>query len=264
MGGGMKVVFLDIDGVLQPRTNKRGEHRKEIPAFCRMMDKRMKGLYHYEGWLGESGFDLMDVGAVRYDWDVTAVETLRRLLDKSKAKIVLSSDWKDMRAMRLMKALLAIHDLDGYLWDRTISSDYLWLSHEFPFEVGEKYRKDYITEISKVEDAIAKSHGLKNRIEMDQRVAEILEFLDRHPEIVSYVAVDDRNLVPGLEGHFIQTWPALTLGDGRKMLKCLAVEDGPYRLPQGCHTNGLKRIRSDYLPIIDRLWRKEPALHVPS
>ncbi len=54
MGGGMKVVFLDIDGVLQPRTNKRGEHRKEIPAFCRMMDKRMKGLYHYEGWLGES------------------------------------------------------------------------------------------------------------------------------------------------------------------------------------------------------------------
>ena len=159
---------------------------------------------------------------------------------------------------------MAIHDLDGYLWDRTISPDYLWLSHEFPFEVGEKYRKDYITEISKVEDAIAKSHGLKNRIEMDQRVAEILEFLDRHPEIVSYVAVDDRNLVPGLEGHFIQTWPALTLDDGRKMLKCLAVEDGPYRLPQGCHTNGLKRIRSDYLPIIDRLWRKEPALHVPS
>ena len=40
--------------------------------------------------------------------------------------------------------------------------------------------------------------------------------------------------------------------------------DGPYRLPQGCHTNGLKRIRSDYLPIIGRLWRKEPALHVPS
>ena len=120
---------------------------KKRPAFCRMMDKRMKGLYHYEGWLGESGFDLMDVGAVRYDWDVTAVETLRRVLDKSKAKIVLSSDWKDMRAMRLMKALLAIHDLDGYLWDRTISPDYLWLSHEFPFEVGDKYRKDYITEM---------------------------------------------------------------------------------------------------------------------
>ena len=46
----MKVVFLDIDGVLQPRTSKRQEHRKEIPAFCRMMDKRVKGLYHqYRG-----------------------------------------------------------------------------------------------------------------------------------------------------------------------------------------------------------------------
>ena len=47
----MKVFFLDIDGVLQPRTSNRYEHRKEITAFCRMKDKRMKVFYLYVGWL---------------------------------------------------------------------------------------------------------------------------------------------------------------------------------------------------------------------
>ncbi|GAB6888474.1 hypothetical protein JCM13304A_19730 [Desulfothermus okinawensis JCM 13304] len=107
----MKIVFLDIDGVLQPSYYQR--------RFKHDLDKLQAGLaqkYNDSGFLKLNKYD---IGAVYYDWQLKAVENLKTLLNNTGAKIVLSSDWKRGRTLDELKRLFKIHDLDEFLIDTT-------------------------------------------------------------------------------------------------------------------------------------------------
>lgn len=102
-----RVVFLDIDGVLQPVGNQyRFEHDMEA------LRKRLADEYGEPEYLN---LDKYDVAAVYYDWDKDAVNELKQMLDESGAEIVLSSDWRFSKNLSQMKLLFKIHGLDGYL-----------------------------------------------------------------------------------------------------------------------------------------------------
>ena len=82
----MKVVFLDIDGVLQPyNSGKRFEvDRVEVQKkLTKELGVDYMKYYEY------------DVAAVALDWDTDAVERIRNILVKTDSKIVVSSDWRD-------------------------------------------------------------------------------------------------------------------------------------------------------------------------
>ena len=110
--GVMKVIFLDIDGVLQPSTNQKrfDVDRKETAA---MLAKQYCDDIYTE-------LDEYDVAAVYCDWDVKAVGLLKECMDKTGARIVLSSDWRETRSRRDMLALLRLHGLDGYYEDQLL------------------------------------------------------------------------------------------------------------------------------------------------
>ena len=79
---------------------------------------------------------------------------------------------------------------------------------------------------------------------VDERAIEIREYLDRHPEITSYITIDDRDLVYGLDGHAIVTdHDIMDQIDYYTGMDILAKEDGPFPLPESCKTPELEAWR---------------------
>jgi hypothetical protein len=193
-GGGVpenvsKVVFLDIDGVLQP-DNARidvADDKKSLESFYDELYRLHKIDY--------SVYSDVIVMTVFYLWDKDSIQNLKYILDQTGAKIVLSSSWR-MFPMSKMSDLFKIHGLDGYYLDNTIREDFRFIQQLRKDECC--YRNFYV-----------------------DRVIEILEYVKKYPNIKNYVAIDDMSLIPGLENHFIHTNQVLTAEQAVRAIEIL-------------------------------------------
>ena len=105
------VIFLDIDGVLQPYSDqKRFEH--DLHELLKTLAEE----YEDELYLDLDRFDL---GCICYDWDVGAVERLRSICEDFRAEIVLSSDWRRGKSIEALKAYFRIHKLHYFVKGKT-------------------------------------------------------------------------------------------------------------------------------------------------
>jgi len=175
MAGHERVIFLDIDGVLQGYSSqKRFKFIKDMPALQKELTEK-----HGVDYLS---YDKYDVGAVYYDWDPHAVYLIKKILDETLAMIVISSDWRCTEGgLQRMKDLFRLHGLDEYVVDVT---------DDFRYEDRRNRAKEY------------EGYSV--------RTVEILEYVKKHPEIKKFVAIDDMDLSLGLEGHFVQTTHLIT------------------------------------------------------
>jgi hypothetical protein len=191
-----KIIFLDIDGVLQPDGKQdRFEHiifhsdtgNADLqPDVIAELDEKYG--------LNYGVYDTYDVGAVYYDWDKKSVAELKRILETVGAKIVISSDWRDETINRMID-LCKIHGLDDYIIDATSKEN-----HDAITAKNEKYRKI-----------------------RGYRPLEIMYYLDTHPQIKQYVAIDDINMTEELgEQHTVVTHYKMTEKDADK---CIALFD---------------------------------------
>ncbi len=110
----MNIVFLDINGVLQPDYYK---HRFSV-------DKSILKKLSNKHNIDYSQYDFYDVAAVYCDWDEQAVVRLKYILDETNSKIIVSSDWRNDRLPNKMKDLLTIQGLDRYWFADNICLGY--------------------------------------------------------------------------------------------------------------------------------------------
>ena len=187
-----KVVFLDIDGVLQPFTQYRFEHIQNGDLERVYEELQQKTGVDYRQ------YDKYDVAAVYYDWDLHAVSELKRVLDTTAAKIVLSSSWRDETDDR-MRDLFRIHGLEQYFIGGTKLLEF------------ERDISPYLAVLNLTDDMLYCA-----------RSVEILLYLHEHPEIKRYVAIDDMTL-KGLGENFVQTTARLTPELADRCIEVLSV-----------------------------------------
>ena len=99
----MNIVFLDIDGVIQP-------YDSDMYFFDSKMIKEISNIYGID----YSMYNPSDVISAYYDWDKQAISRLKYILNETKSKIIISSNWRSTSQPNKMKDLLAIHGLDVY------------------------------------------------------------------------------------------------------------------------------------------------------
>ncbi|MDR1554136.1 MAG: hypothetical protein LBS69_11880 [Prevotellaceae bacterium] len=188
-----KVLFLDIDGVLQPGSyQKRFKHIDE-------MDVLYKELFDKYG-IDYSPYFKYDVAAVYYDWDKESLQELRRILDTTGAKIVISSDWRQSKPIECLRNFFRIYDMADYVVDYTPDFDY----------------KTY-KEIQQSEERYKDIH--------EWRCIEILEYLKAHPEIEKWAAIDDLPLNRYLNNAVLTSSYKLVKVDADKCIEILGVAD---------------------------------------
>jgi len=178
-----KALFLDIDGVIQPFTEYRFEHVNkddEMELLFKELENEFKVDYRE--------FNRYDVAAAYYDWDKDAVKEIKRILDTTGAKIVVSSSWRGGITGGYFPFLLCIHDLQKYLYGYA------------PIFFG----------------GLPEYEGIEHT-----RSIEILEYLKMHPHIKKWVAVDDINLSKDFPDNAVVTYPKITTADADKCIEIL-------------------------------------------
>ena len=110
----MNIIFLDIDGVLQP-----------YDAECRYLiqDKQIINRLSLQFGVDYSKYSFEDVISVVYDWDYQAISRLKYILEQTNSKIIVSSNWRRKNQLYKMRDLLKIQGLDKYWLDDTPIDD---------------------------------------------------------------------------------------------------------------------------------------------
>jgi hypothetical protein len=252
----VKVIFLDIDGVLQPHGRQnRFKHMDGIDELTGQLNRELDYDFDYIQLCKESRFASYDIMAVYYDWDMNSVELLSRLLDEEGAKIVLSTDWRE-KGDDVMKALFAIHHLEKYWYGATDyePEQYREIT-DFSEEAKKQRQSDWDTAQIRMEafkdlqEKLGEKHyphvirGWNDSDYLDFRTVEIREYLDRHPEITDHVTLDDRNISYGLDGHAVITHNIITEKDFHQAQAILRQHDGPYPLPTDVKSEKLDAYR---------------------
>ena len=162
------------------------------------------------------------MAAVYFDWSKSAVAYFTDILQKSDAKIVISSDWRD-EGEYAIKLFLSVYGLDKYYYGLVDASYYV--------SVGDRYIKRDFPRQKQAEKYFQSIRP--EGVYFDSRASEIRDYLDQHPEVTSYVAIDDRNLGFPVDGHFVHVRHGeLKAEDCELAKKLLQQEDGPYPLPR--------------------------------
>ena len=109
------VIFLDIDGVLQP-PSRQTRFKHDLEELRRSLADKFDDATYLS-------MDKYDLGAVYHDWDSESVERLRALCADFGASVVVSSDWRRSNSIRGLQALFRVHDLHEYVTDVTKEID---------------------------------------------------------------------------------------------------------------------------------------------
>ena len=161
----MKILFLDIDGVLNDRPLVEAAHAAAV------------ALNKTGTIIEEPSFD-MYVEMIKEEF----VTNLNTILDRTGAKVVVSSTWRKVMPMDMLQRVLDTKGFKHTLFDRTESS------HKIMIQDGEgTWRSPKFSQYT--------TRGL-----------EIAWWLHNHPEVTQFVVLDDDCDIAPLEDNWVRTY----------------------------------------------------------
>ena len=173
MRGIMNIVFLDIDGVLQP-------YDADSRFYCfdkKMKDKLIKDLSEKYN-IDYAKYSIYDVLAVYYDWHPQAIARLKYVLDSTESHIITSSDWRNEHFPDKIPNLLKIHDLAKYWYKDNIIVKEILPIHEI--------------RAKEIQDSLNK-YPIDNYVVLDD-MKELKEFFPNNSVITrDYMTINDMN-----------------------------------------------------------------------
>jgi hypothetical protein len=106
---GPAVIFLDIDGVIQPIGSQKRFDYNFSPSIEYLCKK-----FHNDIYKTMSPYDVM---AAYYDWDSDSLTLIRDLSTRENAGIVLHSSWANFITLEGLKGLFAFYGMDDFIID---------------------------------------------------------------------------------------------------------------------------------------------------
>lgn len=106
----MNVIFLDIDGVIQPLGSQERHSHDLVALRERLATERSSEFLT---------LDQYDIGAVYYDWPAKNVSAIKRLCREGNAQIVISSAWRRSKTLQQLQRLFSLHELETWVIDLT-------------------------------------------------------------------------------------------------------------------------------------------------
>jgi hypothetical protein len=194
-------------------------------------------------------------GVVMSEWDGDAVARLSEVLREQNAKFVLTSSLRECMGRDAIAALFSYHGLDERFHDITPTPAPLFLQR-FDRSLVEGasphgYLKRYVQTMHDLWIKVNEATGGVVR----HRALEILEYLDRHPEITSFTVVDGDDLSLGIgKKCMVKCNGPFSPRDATRLSKCLADASEVPRLPATCRTPALDLFRSSCIPCLYRRW----------
>jgi len=101
------IIFLDIDGVIQPYNNTN-RFKHDLDGTVNFLTNKYRDTSYKK-------MDKYDVCAAFYDWDEIGLGILKKALYKCNAYIVLHSGWREYMSLIEAKALFRLYDLEQEL-----------------------------------------------------------------------------------------------------------------------------------------------------
>lgn len=235
--------------------------RRDEHEIATELDKRPRDWtreeYYYVPLLKVPGYcKEFDIAANR--WDAAATKGFAEILEKHDAGFVLSSEIRERLGRRAIASLFALHDLDLRFVDMTVTPAPLFLDGMarklIDGAADRSLLELYTRTMRSLWDCLSGDGTGVRRI--DHRAVEIIEYLDRHPEIESFAVVDDRDLSIGLGAdRMVVCDEVLDEARLRKLDAALQNRQSIPRLPPGCRTDEFQRFRSECVPALYRRWR---------
>lgn len=103
------IIFLDIDGVIQPYNNQY-RFKYDMKETVKFLAKKFNDEIY-------NNIDIYDLCAAYYDWDEIALGILKKIIFLCDAYIVIHSGWKESLSLLELKALFRLYNLDEYILD---------------------------------------------------------------------------------------------------------------------------------------------------
>lgn len=95
-----KVIFLDIDGVVQPYASMNQRGNQDAVALRRRLAMFLNP--------DIAALPAPTVRAVYEDWDKPSVEHLHTLLRRHQAVIIISSSWRECETLQTLRTIFSI------------------------------------------------------------------------------------------------------------------------------------------------------------
>lgn len=131
----------------------------------------------------------------RWDWpSIETIAPLKRIVQETGAIIVLSSTWRHTSRWEPLKQLFVDNGL--LITDRTCHGVYLSDVESFGFDINNCYSV-YSTEEGRMDAPYTTDRG-----------AEIAKWLSEHPDVESFVIIDDDwpDIIPYYPDNYVQTY----------------------------------------------------------